>query len=139
MSIHWNEHLKLGHESIDTQHMEIFSQINNLSEKITEGADDIEIRDLINYLNIYAKKHFFDEEKLMVQYNYYGIHKQKKEHTQFKNEVDEIAQMLRKRVPAIDIALRMETTLLQYFMHHIIEVDREMADYINFQKKQTSP
>jgi len=139
MAIHWNKNLKLGHEAIDLQHMEIFSQINNLSDKITEGADDIEIRDLVNYLNIYAKKHFFDEEKLMVQYNYYGIHKQKKEHLQFKNEVDEISQMLRKRVPAMDIALRMETTLLQYFMHHVIEVDREMADYINFQNKQNSP
>jgi hemerythrin len=139
MAIHWNKNLKLGHEAIDLQHMEIFSQINNLSERITEGADDIEIRDLVNYLNIYAKKHFFDEEKLMVQYNYYGIHKQKKEHLKFKTEVDEISQMLRKRVPALDIALRMEETLLQYFMHHVIEVDRELADYINFQDKQPSP
>jgi len=136
MAIHWNKNLKLGHEAIDTQHMEIFSLINNLSARITEGADDIEVRDLINYLNTYAKKHFFDEEKLMVQYNYYGMHKQKKEHLQFKTEVDEISQMLRKRVPAIDIALRMETTLLQYFMHHVIEVDRELANYINFQNKQ---
>ena len=135
MAITWDDSLRLGHAAIDIQHMEIFAQINRLSEKITEGADDIEIRDLLSYLNTYAKKHFFDEEKLMAQYNYYGIHKQKKQHTQFRHEIDEISHMLRKKVPPIEIALRIETALLQYFSHHISELDKELAEFINFHDK----
>ena len=136
MAVDWDESLRLGHAAIDMQHMEIFAQINNLSEKITEGADNIEVRDMLNYLDKYAKKHFFDEEKLMVQYNYYGILKQKKQHTQFKNEIDEISQMLRKKVSPIEIALKIETALLQYFSSHVAVVDKEMADFINFQNNQ---
>jgi hemerythrin len=132
MAIDWDESLQLGHTTIDLQHMEILAQINNLSDKISEGADDIEIRDLLNYLNTYAKKHFFEEEKLMVQYNYYAIHKQKKQHTQFRNEIDELSQMLRKKVSAIDMALKIETALLRYFVTHICEVDKELAVFINF-------
>ena len=135
MSIEWDESLRLGHPAIDAQHMEIFAQINQLSEKINDGADDIEIRNLLNYLNIYAKKHFFDEEKLMVEYNYYGFHKQKKQHTAFKNEIDELTQLLRKKVPAIELALRVETALYRYFVDHVNGLDKEMADYINFQNK----
>jgi len=138
MAIQWDESLRLGHEAIDIQHMEIFAQINNLSDKITEGADDIEIRDLVNYLNIYAKKHFFDEEKLMQQYNYYGLHKQRKQHTQFRNEIDELSQMLRKKVPAIDLALKIETALLRYFMDHVSQLDKELSDFINFHDREGS-
>ena len=71
----------------------------------------------------------------MVQYNYYGLHKQQKQHNQFKNEIDGISQMLRKRVPAIEVALKIETALLNYFINHINEVDKELANFINFQNK----
>jgi len=135
MAIDWDESLRLGHEAIDIQHEEIFAQINRLSNKINEGADNLEVRDLLNYLNTYAKKHFFDEEKLMLEYNYYGLHKQKKQHTQFKNEIDELSQLLRKKVPAIDLALRIETTLLRYFTTHVSGLDKELSDFINFQNK----
>ena len=135
MGITWDESLQINHAAIDMQHREIFEQINSLSERLNEGADDIEVRDLLNYLNIYSKKHFFDEEKLMVQYNYYGIHKQKKQHTQFRNEIDELSQMLRKNVQASELAERMEITLLRYFVNHINQVDKELANFINFQDK----
>jgi hemerythrin len=135
MAIEWDESLRLGHATIDIQHMEIFAQINSLSDKITEGADDIEIRNLLNFLNTYAKKHFFDEEKLMVESNYRGIYKQKKQHTQFRNEIDELCLMLRKKVEPFELAQRIETALLRYFINHVSELDREFADFINFQNK----
>ena len=132
MAIEWDENLRLGHAAIDIQHEEIFDQINNLSEKINDGATNIEIRNILNYLNTYAKKHFFDEEKLMDQYNYYGTYRQKKEHIQFRHEVDELAQMLRKKVPASEMALRIETALYRYFYDHVIGLDKELANFINF-------
>jgi len=139
MAIQWDESLRLGHAAIDVQHMEIIARINRLSEKITEGADNIEIRNLLNYLNTYSQKHFFEEEKLMVEYNYYGTHKQKKQHAQFKNEIDELSKMLRKNVKAVDLAHRIETALLRYFIIHVNELDKELADFINFQNKQSNP
>jgi hemerythrin len=124
MAICWDESLRLGQEAIDAQHEEIFAQINNLSDKITEGADTIEVR-----------KHFFDEEKLMVQYQYYGIHEQQKQHNHFKNEIDELSQMLRKKGQTAEVALRIETTLLRYFVNHISVLDKELSDFINSQNK----
>jgi len=138
MTIQWNEGLQLGHAAIDIQHKEIFAQINRLSEKINEGADDIEVRGLLNFLYTYAKKHFFDEEKLMAEYGYYGLHKQKKQHTQFKHEIDELSQMLRKKVPAMEMALKIETALMQYFVNHVNELDKELADFIKFKDNEAS-
>jgi hemerythrin-like metal-binding protein len=136
MAITWDENLRLGHAAIDMQHMEIFSRINDLSDKLTEGADDIEIRNLLNYLSSYSNHHFFEEEKLMTQIHYYGIHKQKKQHAAFKQEIEELSQLLRKNVKQVELAHRIETTLFRYFVNHISDLDKELAEFIKFQNAQ---
>jgi hemerythrin len=135
MTVQWDENLSLGHPTIDIQHREILARINGLSDKLNEGADNIEIRNLLNYLSTYADKHFFEEEKLMAEHNYYGINKQKVHHAKFKAEINELNQMLRKNIKPIDLAYKVETALLQYFVDHINGLDKELANFMNFHVK----
>jgi hemerythrin len=130
MSIVFDENLRLGHPGIDRQHQEVLQQINKLSDKLTEGADDIEVRDVLDFLHAYANKHFFEEEKLMKSCNYYGLYKQQKEHAHFKQEIQDLQQMLRKKKSPIDLAHQVETSLFKYFIEHINGMDREFADFI---------
>jgi hemerythrin len=130
MSIDFDENLRLGHPTIDRQHQEVLQQINKLSEKLTEGADDVEVRDVLDFLHTYANKHFFEEEKLMKSSNYYGLYKQQKEHEQFKREVQELQRMVGKKGAPVDLAHRVETSLFKYFIEHVNGMDREFADFI---------
>ncbi|GFO70040.1 hemerythrin [Geomonas limicola] len=130
MSLVLDENLRLGHPGIDRQHQEVLEQINKLSDKLTEGADDVEVRDVLDFLHTYADKHFFEEERLMKSCNYYGLYKQQKEHAQFKREIEGLQLMLRKKRPSIDLAHQVETSLFRYFVEHINGMDREFADYI---------
>ncbi|GFO61034.1 hemerythrin [Geomonas silvestris] len=136
MSIVFDENLRLGHPGIDRQHQEMLEQINKLSEKLTEGADDIEVRDVLDFLYAYANKHFFEEEKLMQSCNYYGLYKQQKAHAQFKQETQDLQQMLRKKRSSLDLAHQVETSLFKYFIEHIDGLDREFADYLKMNNLQ---
>lgn len=130
MSIVFDESLRLGHPRLDRQHQEVLEQINKLSDKLTEGADDVEVRDVLDFLHAYVNKHFFEEEKLMMSCNYYGLYKQQIDHAHFKREIEGLQQLLRKKRSSIDLAHRVETSLFKYFTEHINGKDREFADYI---------
>lgn len=130
MSVVFDENLRLGHPGLDRQHQEVLEQINKLSDKLTEGADDVEVRDVLDFLQAYVNKHFFEEERLMESCDYYGLYKQQKDHEHFKQEIQGLQQLLRKKRSSVGLAHQVETSLFKYFTEHIDGKDREFAEYI---------
>jgi len=130
MSIHWEESLRLGVPAIDAQHEELFAQFAKLSTAIEDGGDNENIGNLISYLNEFATTHFTDEENLMLQYNYPGLDEQRKYHAQFKKNIIALSDMLSAKVPTKEIAIKVNATLVRYFINHIRSLDSKIVDFV---------
>jgi hemerythrin len=131
MAIHWEENLKLGVPLIDEQHEEIFAHFAKLSETLQEGKGSEEVIALLNYLNNYAKTHFSDEENLMLLYKYDGLEEQRQQHILFKENIIKFMELLASTDPTQEIAIKIDATLIRYFINHIRRLDTLRRKMVN--------
>lgn len=130
MSIHWEEGLRLGVPVIDEQHEDIFIQFSKLTAALSEGGSSSEIMDVLAYLNEYATTHFSDEEKLMMLYRYDGLEEQRQQHNLFKENIAKFSEQLAENTPTQEIGIRIDATLIRYFINHVRKLDRKLVDSI---------
>lgn len=130
MSIHWEENLRLGVPVIDEQHEAIFTQFNKLTEALREGGSGLEVRDVLSYLDEYATKHFTDEESLMQLYKYEGLEEQRQHHNLFRDNIAMFFAMLADEAPSQELAIKIDATLIRYFINHVRKLDKKMIEFI---------
>lgn len=130
MNIHWEESMKIGVPAIDEQHEELVLQFERLSKAVIEGGGVEGIGKLLSYLKQYAVSHFTDEENLMVLYKYPGLEEQRKQHEIFKENIDMLTDMLIRNVPNREIAIKIDATLIRYFINHVRNLDAKIADFM---------
>jgi hemerythrin len=130
MSIQWEENLRLGVAVIDEQHEAIFAHFVKLSDALYEGKGSDEVIELLKYLNEYTTTHMSDEENIMRQYNYPGLNDQLQQHATFKENVTYFTELLATSKPTTEIAIKIDATLIRYFIHHVRKLDKEMVDFI---------
>jgi hemerythrin len=130
MTIQWEENLRLGVPVIDQQHEDIFSHFDKLSEALQGGKGSAEVIELLQYLNNFASTHFSDEENLMAQYNYDGLDEQLQQHTLFKENIAKFSELLAATEPTQEIALKIDATLIRYFINHVRRLDGQMVEFI---------
>lgn len=130
MAIFWEEKLSTGVPAIDEQHMEIFAKFDELSKAIEAGGCNEEVVRLLNYLNDYSNTHFSDEENLMSLYKYSGLEEQRQQHALFKENINKLFEMLTNNVPPKEVAIRIDATLIRYFINHVRKLDSKMCDFI---------
>ncbi len=92
--------------------------------------DNDDVEKLLNYLNEYANTHFSDEENLMSLYKYPGMAEQQQQHAQFRKSVTELFEMLADNIPTREIAIRVDATLIRYFINHVRNLDSKLGDFI---------
>lgn len=130
MSIQWEENLRLNVPLIDEQHEEIFAHFDKLSEALEGGSGSEEVIEVLKYLDDYAASHFADEENLMVLYKYDGLEEQRQQHAMFKENIDRFTELLADNEPTKEIAIKIEATLIRYFINHVRRLDGKMVAYI---------
>lgn len=130
MSIIWEENLRLGVPVIDEQHEGIFAQFNKLSEALQEGRGSAEVIEVLEYLDNYATTHFADEENLMALYKYDGLEEQRQQHALFRENIAKFTEMLAASAPTQEIAIKIDATLIRYFISHVRNLDRKMVEVI---------
>lgn len=135
MAIHWEDNLSIGIPAIDEQHKELFAQFDKLSNVIEVGGKGEEVEELLRYLNEYGVTHFTNEEEIMSSYEYAGLEEQRQQHEIFKESITTLLEMLANNVPTRKIAIRVDATLIRYFINHVRNLDAKLADFI---KQQTS-
>lgn len=131
MALHWEESLKIGVPVIDEQHEEIFSKFDQLTQALEDGTAPVDIAELLNYLNRFAESHFAAEEELMRLYRYPGLDEQIRYHEEFKDNVRTLSEMSAHNLPAKEIAIKANATIIRYFINHVRKVDSKIASYIN--------
>ena len=131
MTIQWEENLRLGVPVIDQQHEEIFAHFDKLSDALQEGKGSEVVIELLKYLNSFATTHFSDEEDLMAHYKYTGIDEQRQQHILFRENITKFSELLTTTdSPTKEIAIKIDATLIRYFINHVRKLDRQMVDFI---------
>jgi hemerythrin len=130
MAYQWDSALETGHELIDNQHKQLVAVVNSLLDACRKGKGNQEIATTMDFLAGYTIKHFTDEEKIQIKYNYpdYLVHK--RYHEEFKVVVADLTRRLIREGPTEEIINEVSFQIGDWLLNHIKGDDFRMAAYI---------
>jgi len=126
--IQWTDKYLTGFKEIDNQHKGLVILINELFTLMQQGKAKKHMDEIFDHLTDYTKKHFFEEEKMMVKYAF-------KEYTQHKEEHKKFIEQLAKfkiEFAQNKVTITIETLnfLKQWLLNHIIVTDMKYVPHI---------
>ncbi|MCL2834787.1 MAG: bacteriohemerythrin [Treponema sp.] len=130
MVYHWDSTLETGYEKVDNQHKQLIAALNALIEASHSGKSDSAVMETMDFLTGYTIKHFADEEKLQVQYNYPDYLNHKRIHDNFKVTVKGFIERVKKEGPNQIIMAEVTESLGSWLINHIKGDDFRMAAFI---------
>ena len=125
----WDDVYSVGFKPIDDQHKELVKMINELFEGCEKGAAaaDKTFLQTIKGAAEYARSHFSDEDKFMLQAGYPNLNEHRKLHDDFLATVLKAIQEFKTGNTApIDLA----RFLKKWLLTHIAEADKQYAPYL---------
>jgi len=128
--LEWDETLKIGVESIDSQHRGFIRMANDLHDALMRGrAGDLgEVRDLtLAKLRKYLREHFQDEEDYMARMEYPGLEDHRRAHEEFTARIREYEARIAEGHTALSSELM--KTLLDWFENHVLTEDMKYRDH----------
>ena len=123
--LRWEDRLLIGVKSIDEQHKQLVLMLAKLQTGVKAGHAEEAIaktlRDLVNY----TKKHFSDEEAVMLSQNFPELEYHKKLHHDLIEELVGILQEMKK---GRDITGEELIEFLRHWLFdHIVKEDRKIG------------
>lgn len=131
MAIKWSEDLRVGVDTIDSQHKELFNRINNLLDACMKGKGSEEVKRTLNFLSDYVISHFGTEESLMAKYNYPDYTSHKERHEKFKKEFAELKMKIEKEATGLLATLGTNHLLIDWWLNHIGKVDKVLGAFLS--------
>ena len=127
----WTSDFALGIDEIDEQHRSLIGMIGALDTRADGDSTPETVRRLLAQLSDYVRDHFGFEERLMggggcspdLVARHFG------EHAYFRSVLKDLATDFEKG--RRNITLTLVDYLVHWFLHHIVVVDRMMAQQIN--------
>jgi hemerythrin-like metal-binding protein len=92
--VNWDETLSVGIDVIDEHHRYLFDLTNDLIDVVAKKRGAREIARVLKALGQYAHVHFRAEERMMEHYNFEGLDRQKRQHQQFQDKLQEFCEEL---------------------------------------------
>ncbi|MBT7943870.1 MAG: hemerythrin family protein [Alphaproteobacteria bacterium] len=124
----WSDDFKTGEEEIDKEHWGLFAQINDLSDKLSQGAAESSVVSTLDALVVYVEVHFEHEERLMEETGYPDLESHKKAHRALDLRVAEFQDAFLRSPETFDYDALME--FLSNWLHqHILKLDMDFAAY----------
>ena len=132
MYAEFDNSLITGNKTIDEQHKELISKINQLLGCCKENGGKVEAVKMLDYLSDYTDFHFGEEEHLQEKVSYPGIMLHKEKHAEFRKAVNELYDMLREEEGPTDAFVDAVTKNVRDWLYdHIKGFDYSVAAYIN--------
>ncbi len=136
----WKDELVVGLQEIDDEHKELFSLFQSLSSDISEDKDIKIVESAVAYLDEYTQGHFEKEERYMKDFKYPDRQEleHKKEHKKFIKDFSRLKTHLRKKGDTSLWSMKLEEFVRDWFVSHIQETDKKLAEFLYKQLKETS-
>lgn len=123
----WKESYRLGVDSIDEQHIELFRMTNELMKEIQSKADESVFADAIGFLKEYVVYHFAEEEAYQVSISYSGLVEHQKLHAAFTNTVLEFEKRLLASKYDMGVIKEMAGMLSAWLIYHVADADQKIV------------
>lgn len=131
MAIVWDPNLSVGINSIDQQHRTLFDKANELFEAGKNNKTKEFIAEMLNFLDVYTKQHFQDEEAYMRSINYPGYDDQKKMHTAFIASLEKLKKDYQESGGNILVILNANQMVVDWLLKHISVEDKKIGAFAN--------
>jgi len=137
MPIQWREQMSVGIKSIDDDHRQLVTLVNQFEELAHQNADlngrnESLVRTLLGQLQAYTAEHFQREERIQQEANYPGIKENAEHHRALTKEmqvmVDRYTQGSSEGGKPLTAA-DMSAFLNSWLVNHIIKVDLKMRNF----------
>ena len=96
---------RIGVESIDAQHMELFRRADALLGAMRERRSADEVKPLLAFLEDYCSRHFVSEEQLMRERKYPSIAEHAVQHQVFRRQLRAIMDRFQSRGSSAAVTL----------------------------------
>ncbi len=134
MYAEFTDDLLTGNKTIDSQHKELISKINDLLVSCEERSNQSGAAKMLNFLADYTEFHFKAEEVLQKEIEYPGLKEHIEKHDELRNTVQELHEMLTEEEGPTDAFVqKVSEKVRDWLFYHIQTFDRSVAEY-NFMR-----
>ncbi len=130
LKVEFDPLLETGNATIDAQHRELFTRIDQLLEAAQERRGAAEISGMLDFLGHYVVSHFSMEERSMAQTGYPDLDEHRAEHQQFIRDYSALYQEFRHEGPRLALVVRVSNRVTAWLREHIYRTDRRMAQWL---------
>jgi len=127
---YWKDSYLIGVPEIDNQHIKLVQAIDKFTEACSQGRGRASIEQTLNFVVMYTKDHFRDEESIQAKYSYPGLIAHKRIHAAFIQDVGALVEEFKKVGPNVALTGRINKTLVDWLIKHISTEDKKVGDHI---------
>jgi methyl-accepting chemotaxis protein len=126
----WSDSLATGNEQIDAEHKQLIQALNDFFSSCAIHSNGEEMLKTIDFLVDYTIKHFYNEERLQIRYQYPGYDNHKKFHESFKQNVHNLMVEFINKGPSPELLQRAKHDIGEVIIAHIQHEDMRLAAHI---------
>jgi len=135
----WNDAFATGVVLIDQQHRQLFDICNRLHDKtLNPHADRVDLQSSLDRLEQYARFHFSEEERLMVEAGYPDLEPHRESHRRFRERLAGLRRQAEEGElhEAFTASL---TFLLEFLVRHVQQEDHRYVPWLKPESVSLSP
>ena len=126
-TISWDPSMTTGVESLDNQHKQLITWLNDLLSAMSFGRGRNEVAGLLDKLGGYAVMHFGNEEECMTKYNCPVAAKNAAAHLDFVATFTTFREEFDRTGATAHLVVRVEGELMRWLTSHIRGIDTQLA------------
>jgi len=130
MKVAWDPRLAVGVHLIDSQHRELFRQVNGLLQAMEQNRGREEVGRILGFLERYAASHFAAEERLMARHAYPQGAAHGQRHVDFAKVLAGLKGELERSGPTAEMAVKLNHTVCGWLREHIGVTDRQLGQFL---------
>jgi hemerythrin len=125
-TISWDPTMSTGVDSIDDQHKQLISMLNDLLTAMSQGRGRAEVQKVLDGLGGYAASHFGHEEGCMVKYKCPAAAQNIEAHKQFIATFTSFTDEFEKTGATAHLVVRVQSELMRWLTSHIKRTDTQL-------------
>ncbi len=129
MLLTWNSASSVGVQAMDAQHSILMDALNDLRERLVQGADHEQVCDSLSRIVEYTRQHFANEEQLLEQHGYPELGPHRAAHRRLLQQIAETTQRIESGEP-VEIS-SLISFLRHWFNDHIELFDQRYGAWLN--------
>ena len=127
--IAWDESLSVNIAEFDRQHQKLITMIDELSDAMKQGNEEVAVGKIVSGLISYTETHFKAEEKYFVEFGYPDAESHIKEHMAFIEKISEFIDEF--DTGNLSLPSEILTFLSDWSQKHIRKTDKKYSRFFN--------